>query len=126
MNKLLKVWAVFGQLRDQGVLLYFAWRHPYTPTYIKTVITVLLLYVVSPLDFIPDYLPLIGIADDLAILPAGLFYITRLLPQSILDECRRDSIRWSRRLPYIAGLLALIGMSWIAMIGYGIYKLIFQ
>ncbi len=126
MNRLLKVWALFHHLKDQGVLLYFAWRHPYTPAYIKTLMTILALYIVSPIDFIPDYIPLLGIADDLTILPAGLLYITRLLPQSILDECRRDSDRWSRRLPYIAGFLAFLGMAWVVMITYGLYKLIFQ
>lgn len=126
MNRLLKIWALFHQLKDQGVLLYFAWKHPRTPTYIKTVITILFLYVISPIDFIPDYVPLLGIADDLAILPAGLLYITRLLPQSILADCERDSDRWSRRLPYIAGFLAFLAMVWVGMITYGLYKLIFQ
>ena len=126
MNAFLKVWALFRQVKDQGVLLYFAWRHPHTPTYIKTILTILVLYIISPIDFIPDYIPILGIADDMVILPAGLLYVTRLLPQSILDECRRDSDRWSRRVPYIAALLAVIGMVWIGMIGYGLHKLIFR
>ncbi|SMC35297.1 YkvA family protein [Sporomusa malonica] len=111
-------------LRDNAVILYYAWRHPLTPQYVKGLLAALLVYLVSPIDLLPDYLPFLGIADDAALVTGAMMYLTHLLPSSVLDESKRQSEKWGRRLPYIFGMLAVAAVAWIVLV-IAIFKKVF-
>lgn len=113
-----------GILKDDALLLYYAWKHPYTPPYVKGLMLALLVYVFSPIDLLPDYLPIIGIFDDVALIPAGLLFLTNMLPPSVRAECQRQSGKWSRRLPWILALLLGAMAGWILLLFFGLGYLI--
>lgn len=118
------MWIWVRKIQEYVALLYFAWRHPETPGYLRSMIALLLLYVVSPIDFLPDYIPFLGITDDAAVISMGILYITRLLPDHIRIECLQASTNWNRRISYLTAVLAVIGLAWILLILYGLYTLI--
>jgi len=116
---LLRFWGWFKTLKDDAILLFFAWKHPYTPAYIKGAIVALLAYVFSPVDIVPDYLPLIGIADDAMLIPAALFYLTHLLPEPVRAECQQESAKWRQRVPLLLGVLVFCFIAWIVLVIIG-------
>ncbi len=111
------------QLRNDIYALYFAYRHPETPWYAKLVIALTVAYALSPIDLIPDFLPVIGYLDDLIIVPAGVSLSIRLIPEEVMAECREraDNERISSRLKW--GVAALILLFWLG-IAYFLIKLL--
>ena len=111
------------QLRNDIYALYFAYRHPKTPWYAKLVIALTVAYALSPIDLIPDFLPVIGYLDDLIIVPAGVSLSIRLIPEEVMAECREraDNERISSRLKW--GVAALILLFWLG-IAYFLIKLL--
>lgn len=67
-----------------------ALRHPDTPWYAKALIAAVVAYALSPIDLIPDAIPLLGQLDDLLIVPVGVALAVRLVPREVLDQCRDD------------------------------------
>lgn len=120
----LKFWTWFKMLRKDLVILFFAWRNPLTPRYIKVMLVAVLGYLISPVDFVPDYIPLIGITDDLAIVPAALLYITSLLPPGIRRDCEERTRRTASRMPYILAAAGLLMAAWVAFLFWGVYTLL--
>jgi uncharacterized membrane protein YkvA (DUF1232 family) len=74
--------------------LFYAWRHPSTPRAVKIASLLLVAYLVSPFDLLPDWLPVIGIADDIAVAALLVPFLLRRLPA----DARRDSEFSSRNL----------------------------
>lgn len=68
--------------------LYLAARHPLTPWYGKLLVAVVVAYALSPIDLIPDFIPVLGYLDDLILLPLGIAWAIRLIPPSVMAECR--------------------------------------
>ncbi len=69
-------------------LAYLVSRHPGTPWYTKLLAAAVVAYLFSPIDLIPDFLPIVGHLDDLLLVPAGLALVIRLTPSQVLEECR--------------------------------------
>jgi uncharacterized membrane protein YkvA (DUF1232 family) len=76
------------QLRTEVVALYLASKHPRTPWYAKAVATLIIGYALSPIDLIPDFIPVVGYLDDFIIIPAGIALLIKIIPRDILEECR--------------------------------------
>jgi uncharacterized membrane protein YkvA (DUF1232 family) len=75
-------------LRTDAIALGFAVRHPGTPWYAKLVVAGCVLYAVTPADFVPDVIPVLGIVDDLVFIPIALAFARRFVPAPVLAECR--------------------------------------
>ncbi len=75
-------------LKRETYALYLAARHPGTPWYAKAFVAVVVAYAVSPIDLIPDFIPVLGLLDDLVLLPMGIWIAIRMIPPAVLDECR--------------------------------------
>lgn len=95
--------AVFDQLRRwakgvkrDGVTLWFAGRHPSTPWYAKALGFFVVGYALSPIDLIPDFIPVLGYMDDVILLPALIWLAIRMIPVPVLDECRGQADEWIR------------------------------
>lgn len=82
-------WAKF--LKRQVLLLWFSYRHPQTPWLPKVVAMVVVAYALSPIDLIPDFIPILGYLDDVILLPLGIWLVIKLMPADVLEECRRLS-----------------------------------
>ncbi len=84
-----KSWkAKSKKLKTEVVALYFAAKHPRTPWYAKALAALIVGYALSPIDLIPDFIPVLGYVDDLIIVPAGIALLIRIIPGDVLEECR--------------------------------------
>jgi uncharacterized membrane protein YkvA (DUF1232 family) len=79
-------------LRGDARLLWFALRHPLAPRWLKPALALVALYALSPVDLLPDMLPVLGLADDVLLVPLALTLIARRLPAMLrADFARRDT-----------------------------------
>jgi uncharacterized membrane protein YkvA (DUF1232 family) len=108
---LIRKWAT--ALKRDVLLLWFALRHPRTPLAIKGLGALILAYALSPIDLIPDFIPVLGYLDELVLLPGLIWLAVRLLPLEVLEDCRKRAAQWApgqrlRRVVY-AGAALVIG-----------------
>ena len=114
-------WVVFWKekaraLKVQTLALYFAYRDPRVPWYAKAWIAVVVAYAFSPIDLIPDFIPILGYLDDLLIVPAGIALTLALIPPGVMADARvkaRTAI-FDRRAGIIGA--AIIVLIWILAI----------
>lgn len=88
----LKTWA--KRLKRDGVTLWFAGKHPRTPWYAKALGVFVVAYALSPIDSIPDFIPVLDYVDDVLLLPGLIWLTIRLLPLEVLEECRGQAGGW--------------------------------
>ena len=103
-------------LKTETIALYLAARHPGTPWYAKLLVAAIAAYALSPIDLIPDFIPILGYLDDLILIPLGIVLAVRMIPHPILEECRtraQDIIAQGRPVSRIAG--AVIVVLWIGL-----------
>ena len=117
------------QLRTEVVALYLASKHPRTPWYAKVLAVLIIGYALSPIDLIPDFIPVAGYLDDLSIIPAGIAVLIKIIPGDILEECRAkaqsDLLNRKSRNWAAAAIIALIWLLAIYLIIKLIWPLIF-
>ncbi len=75
-------------LKRETYALYLAARHPHTPWYAKLFVAGVVAYAFSPIDLIPDFVPVLGYLDDLILIPLGIIVAIKLVPPEVLAECR--------------------------------------
>ncbi len=100
-----------ANLKTDTYALYLACRHPAVPWYTKLLIACVVAYAVSPIDLIPDFIPILGYLDDLVIVPFGIALVLRSLPPEILEECRkqaRERLVVPNRLPWVGAVAILL------------------
>ena len=85
-------WA--KRTKRDGVTLWFAGKHPETPWYAKALGVFVVAYALSPIDLIPDFIPVLGYVDDILLLPALILLTVKLLPTSVLTQCRLQADKW--------------------------------
>lgn len=78
-------------LKKETYALYLAYRDPRVPWYAKAVAAATVAYAVSPIDLIPDFIPVLGYLDDLVIVPLGIALSARLIPLEIMADCRQKA-----------------------------------
>ena len=82
----MKIWA--RTLRRDGHAVYLASRDPRVPWYVKWLAMAVAGYALSPIDLIPDFIPIVGYLDDLIIVPLGIWLVVALIPQDVMEEYR--------------------------------------
>jgi uncharacterized membrane protein YkvA (DUF1232 family) len=105
------------RLRAETIALYLAARDPRTPWYAKLLVAGIVAYALSPIDLIPDFVPVLGYLDDLILIPMGLALAIKLIPESVLTECRaraQDTIQNKQPVSRVAGVV--IVLIWLALI----------
>ena len=80
-----------AQLKAETYAIYLASKDPRVPWYAKALILFVVAHTFSPIDLIPDFIPIIGYLDDLIITPLGIMLTLKLIPEEILAECRREA-----------------------------------
>lgn len=76
------------QLKRETYAIYLACKDPRVPWYAKYLAAVVLAYAFSPIDLIPDFIPVIGYLDDLIILPTGIWLVLKMIPPDVYDSPR--------------------------------------
>jgi uncharacterized membrane protein YkvA (DUF1232 family) len=109
----MKGWARL--IKRDIATLWLAARHPSVPWYAKAVAAATVAYALSPIDVIPDFVPVLGYLDDLVIVPAGILLAVRLIPDHILSELRSQADATGRLPPSRTGLVAIV-MIWLASV----------
>jgi len=105
-----------SRLKAETHALYLAARHPGTPWYAKLLVAAIVAYALSPIDLIPDFVPILGYLDDLVLIPLGIALAIRMIPSSILEECRarsQETLRSGKPVSRIVGIV--IVAIWIAL-----------
>ncbi|MBD8027312.1 DUF1232 domain-containing protein [Ureibacillus sp. Re31] len=92
MFKNIKAWA--KNLKKQIFILYFACKDQRVPWYAKTFTICIVAYAFSPIDFIPDFIPILGYLDDVILLPLGIFLALKMIPKNILLESEVQAEKW--------------------------------
>jgi uncharacterized membrane protein YkvA (DUF1232 family) len=105
----LKFWA--RAIRRDVVALWLAARDPRVPWYAKVAAGAVAAYALSPIDLIPDFIPVFGYLDDLIIVPLGILLAVKLVPAELMVEFRAEAAR--RSTPSSRAGLAFIAVIWI-------------
>ena len=79
------------ELEKEISALYLACKKKNVPWYVKAIAAVVVAYALSPVDLIPDFIPVLGYLDDLVLIPLGITIAIKLIPQSVMEECRREA-----------------------------------
>ncbi|MBD3332707.1 DUF1232 domain-containing protein [candidate division GN15 bacterium] len=104
-----------NRLRREIIAIFLACRDPRTPWYARVLAVCLVAYAASPIDLIPDPIPLLGVLDDLILLPLGVLILRRLIPNHVMADCRRQAARISR-LPRSRLGAAMVVVAWAAAV----------
>ncbi len=104
------------RLKTDVYALYLAFKDRRTPWYTKAFIILIVAYALSPVDLIPDFIPVIGYLDDLILVPAGIYLAIKMVPGEVLAECRRRAIseKLDTRSKWIAA--AVIIFIWLLVL----------
>ena len=119
---MLQKWkAIVRKLKEDIYTLYLAYRDPRVPFYAKVVLIITVAYAFSPIDLIPDFIPVLGYLDDLLLLPLGIWLSIKLLPPEVVAEYRAQAKQQllERKPNYI--MAAVIVLVWL-LIGYWLYR----
>jgi len=119
MSRIGKAWELGSSARLATYLLAL-WRlvrHPDTPRAAKLVAWAVLAYALSPIDLIPDFIPLLGLLDDVVLIPLGVALVVRLVPDALWQARLREAEAQAERLPRVWWGALLIALVWIALIG---------
>jgi uncharacterized membrane protein YkvA (DUF1232 family) len=84
-----KRWA--RQLSAQTYTIYLAYRHPRTPWYAKIFAALVVGYVFSPVDPIPDFIPGVGLLDEMVVVPIAVLIAAKMTPRQVMEECREKA-----------------------------------
>jgi uncharacterized membrane protein YkvA (DUF1232 family) len=111
----LKAWA--GRLKRDVVALWLAARDPRTPWHAKALAGAVAAYALSPIDLIPDFIPILGYLDDLLIVPAGIWLAVRWVPPALMAEFRDRAVAAARpRSLVAAGIIIALWLAATALI----------
>lgn len=116
IDSTLRAWA--KRIKRDGVTLWFAGKHHATPWYAKALGVFVVAYALSPIDLIPDFIPVLGYLDDVLLLPGLIWLTIKLLPPDVLVECRTQADDWMRmegaKPTNKAGAILIVAL-WIAI-----------
>lgn len=127
MKLLDKLKLTAKKLKTKILILYFAYQNPKLKLIPRILIVITIGYALSPVDLIPDFIPLLGLLDDLIILPILIALSIKLIPDDIMAESKRkaESEQINLRKNWIAGSLFIaIWIIVLGSIGYSIYSFI--
>jgi uncharacterized membrane protein YkvA (DUF1232 family) len=126
MLKRIKEWA--RAVKRDTIALTFAARDRRVPWYAKAFMGLVLAYALSPIDLIPDFIPILGYADDLIILPAGIALAIKMIPTEVMEEARElaEDLSGEGKQTRRAGALIVIvvWMAVLSVVGVVLYRLL--
>ena len=110
-----------SSLKSETYALHLAARDPRTPWYAKLLVAGIVAYALSPIDLVPDFIPVVGYLDDLILIPMAIALALRLIPPHVMAECRskaRETMQNRRPVSWVAG--AVIVAVWLAVAAFAV------
>lgn len=98
-------------LKSETYALYLAYRDPRVPLYAKVFAAVVVGYAFSPLDLVPDFIPVLGYLDDLILVPAGIALALKMIPAEVMEDCRAKvaaEARGDKPRNWVAGVIVVL------------------
>ncbi|HEY9694572.1 MAG TPA: DUF1232 domain-containing protein [Oculatellaceae cyanobacterium] len=108
------------QLKKEIFAIYFACKHPKVPWYTKILAVCVVGYAFSPIDLIPDIIPILGYLDDLILVPLGIMLLLRMIPADVLAECRQQAESTNNGKPKNWIAAAVIIFIWL-LLGFSLF-----
>lgn len=97
--------------------IYLAYTTHNIPWYAKVLAMVIIAYALSPVDLIPDFIPILGLLDDIILLPLGIALLIKIIPPDVMEECRKKAKEIeNEKLPKNYFMAALVILLWIGII----------
>jgi len=110
------------RLKTEVLALYLAARHPDTPWYAKLFLVAIVAYALSPIDLIPDFIPVLGLVDEIVLLPFAIVLAVKMVPAGVMSECRARASQheqndsWMGRIGAVLVVLVWVGLAILAAI----------
>lgn len=114
----IRSWA--SSIKCEGIALWFAVRDPRTPMLPKVLCAIVVAYALSPIDLIPDFIPILGFVDDALLLPGLMWLAIKAMPQNLLIEYRQKANDWMQNggsLPKSFAGAVVIVLLWMGSLG---------
>jgi uncharacterized membrane protein YkvA (DUF1232 family) len=110
-------------LKRETYVLWLACRDPRTPWHARALAVLVTGYAFSPIDLIPDFIPILGYVDDLVLIPLGVALTVKAIPKDVLDDCRRQAqelIEQGKPVSRVAGVV--IGIIWLVVLAWAAWR----
>jgi uncharacterized membrane protein YkvA (DUF1232 family) len=127
LTKTIEYWkSKARELKVQLYALYLAYRDPRTPWYAKVFAALVVGYAFSPIDLIPDFIPVLGYLDDLILVPLGVLLAKKMIPVVVMEECQEKARKLEAAgtpVNYVAA--AIIVLFWVLIVlfvGINLYR----
>ncbi|WP_163099814.1 YkvA family protein [Peribacillus alkalitolerans] len=117
----IKAWA--RNLKKQVFILYYAYQDDRVPWYAKLFAGLVVAYAFSPIDLIPDFIPILGYIDDVIIVPLGIMFALKMIPDSVITNCEimaEELMKKGKPKNWIVA--SIIIMVWVFILLWGINK----
>lgn len=116
-------WA--ARLKTETYAVYLACRDPRTPWYAKALAILVVGYALSPIDLIPDFIPVLGYLDDIVIVPAGFALAIKLIPSEVLDDSRARAVEAGAGEASVNRAAAVIVVTiWVLLLGLAVFLIV--
>ena len=116
---MIRIVMLLQALRRDIAVLFFAMMRRDTPRAVKVLFPLALLYLVSPIDIIPDAIPVVGALDDAVILPAATAFLVRMLPPYVREESERRVLRYGK---WVLAAASAVLVLWIGILVWALSK----
>ncbi|WP_299742218.1 YkvA family protein [uncultured Rossellomorea sp.] len=123
----IKAWA--KRLKQQIFVLYLSYKDERVPWYAKLFTACVVAYAFSPIDLIPDFIPILGYLDDVIIVPIGIMFALKMIPKEVISECEgkaKDMMKNGKPKNWVVGSLIIllwsIIMLWVILMAYQIFS----
>jgi uncharacterized membrane protein YkvA (DUF1232 family) len=119
----LEIWKERARtIKRETYALYFACRDPRVPWYAKALAAVVVAYAFSPIDLIPDFIPIVGYLDDIVLIPLGVMVVRAMIPTAVLADCRERAARLDSEPRNRLAAVVIVAI-WIALTVAAVYWL---
>jgi uncharacterized membrane protein YkvA (DUF1232 family) len=110
------------RLKAETYTLYLAYRHPRTPWYAKVFAAFIVGYVFSPIDPIPDFIPGVGLLDEMVVVPIGILIAAKMIPSDVFAECREKAREVEEGEKPVSRVAALVVVAiWLLCVALAVY-----
>ena len=109
-------------LKVQTLALYFAYRDPRVPWYARVWIAIVVAYAFSPIDLIPDFIPVLGYLDDFVLIPLGVWLALKMIPAQVMEESRAKAREAARgdapEFKFMTWIVIALWVAAVALVGW--------